>query len=225
MAESTFNPDLVMSAAEEAALVVTEVNLLVDDLPKGMLHHVRASNEHQVAKNHCIATDASPSPGSSSAAPVSSRSDPMQPTHPPSYPTVSGDASLPASMAPAYARPFVAARSDASPTPLALAAPSPEASASNPHRPCATVAVPMIFPIRHRVVATILLPRDGVEAHLAEIFAEISALLCSFCFTSGIVPAFEATVGEPLRLSRRVYPRMLFSWPLQADAMAFVPSS
>ncbi|CAI5979579.1 unnamed protein product [Closterium sp. NIES-65] len=40
-------------------------------------------------------------------------------------------------------------------------------------------------------------------------------------FETGITPPFEHTVGDPLRMARRVYGRLQFSWPSQADATAF----
>ncbi|CAI5986297.1 unnamed protein product [Closterium sp. NIES-64] len=46
-------------------------------------------------------------------------------------------------------------------------------------------------------------------------------MLCGFMFETGITPPFEHTVGDPLRMARRVYGRLQFSWPSQADATAF----
>ncbi|CAI5959364.1 unnamed protein product [Closterium sp. NIES-65] len=40
-------------------------------------------------------------------------------------------------------------------------------------------------------------------------------------FDSGIIPPFEHTVGESLRVARCVYGRLLFSWPSREDAAAF----
>ncbi|CAI5956855.1 unnamed protein product [Closterium sp. NIES-65] len=79
----------------------------------------------------------------------------------------------------------------------------------------------LLFPLRRRVVVTVLLPKAGLESYRSEILAGINAQLCGFMFASGIIPFVEQTVGDPYRVARRVYGRLLFSWPSQEDAAAF----
>ncbi|CAI5506320.1 unnamed protein product [Closterium sp. Naga37s-1] len=148
MAEQIYNSDLTMSAAEEEALIASGEDLLVDDLPEGLIDHLADSAELPVAKKPCFDAGASLSPSSPST-------------------------NITASPESAQAH---QARSPAPPE---------------------------------------------LEAHRTAIFASINAMLCGFMFETGTVPPFEQTVGDPLRMARRVYGRLQFSWPSQADATAF----
>ncbi|CAI7741524.1 unnamed protein product, partial [Closterium sp. NIES-54] len=102
-----------------------------------------------------------------------------------------------------------------------FASPALAGSPRNLRRARTTAATTMLLPLRRRVVVTLLLPEAGLESHRTEIRAGINALLCGFMFDSGVIPPFEQTVGEPLRVARRAYDRLLFSWSSQEDAAAF----
>ncbi|CAI6012179.1 unnamed protein product [Closterium sp. NIES-65] len=106
--------------------------------------------------------------------------------------------------------------------PISLfASPNPGAPPRNLRRARTDAAPLLLFPLRRRVVVTVLLPKAGLESHQSEILAGINAQLCGFMFASGIIPSVEQTVGDPYRVARRVYGRLLFFWPSQEDAAAF----
>ncbi|CAI5478339.1 unnamed protein product [Closterium sp. Yama58-4] len=239
MAEQTYNSDQTMSAAEEEALVASGEDLLVDDLPEGLIDHLADSAELPVAKKPCFDAGASHSPSSPStnitASPESAQAhqtrlpvasaaaaSSVQPSGPPPSQTATANApSAPAGRAAAYAS--VASGSNPS---LGLpaspfASPLPGTPPRNLRRARLTAVSPLLLPQRRRVVVSLLLPEAELEAHRTAIFAGINAMLCGFMFEAGTIPPFEQTVSDPLRMARRVYGRLQFSWPSQADATAF----
>ncbi|CAI5972885.1 unnamed protein product [Closterium sp. NIES-64] len=120
---------------------------------------------------------------------------------------------------------YAAVASSANPV-LALpaslfASPVPGGSPRKLRRTRTLATTPMLLPLRRRVVVTLLLPEAGLESHRMEILARINLQLCGFMFDSGVIPPFEHTVGEPLRVARRVYGRLLFSSSSQEDVAAF----
>ncbi|CAI6011732.1 unnamed protein product [Closterium sp. NIES-65] len=236
MAEQIYNSDQTMSAAEEEALVASGEDLAVDDLPEGMFHHLADPADLPAAKKPCMVPDASPAPNpspstSSGSAPALSALSPAPLTVAAlTAPSLGLAPSLAATAAPPNGQPtratayaFVASGSNLAPTlPASLfASPTPGGAPRNLRRARTNAAAPMLFPLRRRAVINVLLPEAGLEPHRSEIFAGINAQLCGFMFSSGIIPSFEQTVGDPYRVARRVYGRLLFSWPSQEDAAAF----
>ncbi|CAI7854811.1 unnamed protein product [Closterium sp. NIES-53] len=200
MAEQTFNPDLTMTAAKEEALAESGEDFLVEDLPEGLIDDLPARSPMLPAAN----APASPPRGS--------------------MPILA--ATAPAPTAPALrAAAYEAVASGANTAPALpaslFASPALAGSPRNLRRARTTAATTMLLPLRRRVVVTLLLPEAGLESHRTEIRAGINALLCGFMFDSGVIPPFEQTVGEPLRVARRAYDRLLFSWSSQEDAAAF----
>ncbi|CAI5964408.1 unnamed protein product [Closterium sp. NIES-65] len=237
MAEQIYNSDQTMSAAEEEALVASGEDLLVDDLPEGLIDHLADSAELPVAKKPCFDAGAShsPSPPSTnvttspksaqayqarSPAPPTAAASSAPPSGPsPSLTAIASAPNVPAGHAAAYAS--VASGSNPSlglPTHrLALPGYPPPPPPPNLRRARLIVVSPLLLPQRRRVVMSLLLPEAELEAHRTAIFAGINATLCGFMFEAGTIPPFEQTVGDPLR----VYGRLQFSWPSQADATAF----
>ncbi|CAI5499056.1 unnamed protein product [Closterium sp. Naga37s-1] len=162
-----------MSAAEEENIAESGDDLLVDDLPEGLLDDLASSPDHPAAKKPCM------DPG---AGPASFNS-----------PSTSSDSAL--------AQP--------APSPVLLAAAAAPTLTQQGHAPslAATAAAPNAPAV--------------LESHRTEILAGINAQLCGFMFDSGIIPPFEHTVGDSLRVARHVYGRLLFSWPSQEDASVF----
>ncbi|CAI5999974.1 unnamed protein product [Closterium sp. NIES-64] len=204
MAEQIYNSDQTMSAAEEEALVASGEDLLVDDLPEGLIDHLADSAE-------LPARSPAPPTAAASSAPPSGPS--------PSLTAIASAPNVPAGHAAAYAS--VASGSNPSlglPTHrLALPGYPPPPPPPNLRRARLIVVSPLLLPQRRRVVMSLLLPEAELEAHRTAIFAGINATLCGFMFEAGTIPPFEQTVGDPLR----VYGRLQFSWPSQADATAF----
>ncbi|CAI5980358.1 unnamed protein product [Closterium sp. NIES-64] len=236
MAEQIYNSDQTMSTAEEEALIASGEDLAVDDLPEGMFHHLADPADLPAAKKPCMVPDASPTPNPSPS--TSSGSAPALSALSPAplaaaaliAPSLGLAPSLAATAAPPNGQPtratayaFVASGSNLAPTlPASLfASPTPGGAPRNLRRARTDAAAPMLFPLRRRAVINVLLPEAGLEPHRSEIFAGINAQLCGFMFSSGIIPSFEQTVGDPYRMARRVYGRLLFSWPSQEDAAAF----
>ncbi|CAI5494238.1 unnamed protein product [Closterium sp. Naga37s-1] len=60
MSEQVFNPDLTMSAAEEETLAESGDDLLVDDLPEGLIYDRVSSPDHPAAKKPCMDSGAGP---------------------------------------------------------------------------------------------------------------------------------------------------------------------
>ncbi|CAI5999411.1 unnamed protein product [Closterium sp. NIES-64] len=234
---NTYHSDMTMSLAEEEALGTSGEDLAVDSLPEGMFHQLAKPTDlpryeetvhgarlqprpqpfplhlHRVGpRGACLLPHAPRSRRSHSApdrpgvsAGLSCCSSPQLLGHPRnSYASVDAGSTL----APAL--------------PISLfASPNPGAPPRNLRRARTDAAPSLLFPLRRRVVVTVLLPKAGLESYRSEILAGINAQLCGFMFASGIIPSVEQTVGDPYRVARRVYGRLLFSWPSQEDAAAF----
>ncbi|CAI5499261.1 unnamed protein product [Closterium sp. Naga37s-1] len=236
ISKQAFNTDLTMTAAEEEAFAESGEDLLVEDLPEGLIDEITCSPDHPAAKKTCTDAGAghtsinSPATSSDSALPQPPRS-PMPraaaaPASPSRGPTPTLAATAAAPNAPAlHAAAYASVAAGVNPAPALpaslFASPTPGGSPRNLRRARTATATPMLLPLRRRVVATLLLPEAGLESHRTEILAGINAQLCGFMFDSGTIPPFEHTVGEPLRVGRRVYGRLLFSWPSQEDAAVF----
>ncbi|CAI7911147.1 unnamed protein product [Closterium sp. NIES-54] len=236
MAAQIYNPDHTMFAAKEEALGASGDDLAVDDLPEGMFHHLADPADLPAAKKMRMVPDASPAPNPSPA--TSSGSVPALPAHSPVPLTVAAlsaplfglapsvvatvaSPNSPVTRATTYAS--VASCSNLAPALHALlfALPTPGGAPRNLRRMRTDVVVPLPFPMCRRMVVNVLLLKAGLESHRSEIFAGINAQVCGFMFSSGIIPSFEQTIGDPYRVARRVYGRLLFSWLSQDDAAAF----
>ncbi|CAI5503453.1 unnamed protein product [Closterium sp. Naga37s-1] len=226
-----------MSAAEEENIAESGDDLLVDDLPEGLLDDLASSPDHPAAKKPCM--DPGAGPASFNSPSTSSDSALAQPApspvllaaaaaptltqqgHAPSLAATAAAPNAPVLRAAAYAT----AASGANPAPALpaslFASSAPGGPPRNLRRARTSAATPMLLPLRRRVVVTLLLPEAVLESHRTEILAEINAQLCGFMFDSGIIPPFEHTVGDSLRVARHVYGRLLFSWPSQEDAAVF----
>ncbi|CAI5465162.1 unnamed protein product [Closterium sp. Yama58-4] len=226
-----------MSAAEEETIAETGDDLLVDDLPEGLIDDLASSPDHPAAKKPCM--DPGAGPASFNSPSTSSDSALAQPAPSPvllaaaAAPTATQQGPAP-SLAATAAAPngpvlraaaYATVASGANPAPALpaslFASPVPGGPPRNLRRARTSAATPMLLPLRRRVVVTILLPEAILESHRTEILAGINAQLCGFMFDSGIIPPFEHTVGESLRVARHVYGRLLFSWPSQEDAAVF----
>ncbi|CAI5514716.1 unnamed protein product [Closterium sp. Naga37s-1] len=236
MSKQAFNTDLTMTAAEEEAFAESGEDLLVEDLPEGLIDELTCSPDHPAAKKPCTDAGAghtsinSPATSSDSALAQPPRS-PMPlaaaaPASPSRGPTPTLAATAAAPNAPAlHAAAYASVAAGVNPAPALpaslFASPAPGGSPRNLRRARTATATPMLLPLRRRVVVTLLLPEAGLESHRTEILAGINAQLCGFMFDSGTIPPFDHTVGEPLRVGRRVYGRLRFSWPSQEDASVF----
>ncbi|CAI5505486.1 unnamed protein product [Closterium sp. Naga37s-1] len=226
-----------MSAAEEENIAESGDDLLDDDLPEGLLDDLASSPDHPAAKKPCMDPGAGPasfnSPSTSSdSALVQPAPSPVllaaaatptltQQGHAPSLAATAAAPNAPVLRAAAYAT----AASGANPAPALpaslFASSAPGGPPRNLRRARTSAATPMLLPLCRRVVVTLLLPEAVLESHRTEILAGINAQLCGFMFDSGIIPPFEHTVGDSLRVARHVYGRLLFSWPSQEDAAVF----
>ncbi|CAI5469343.1 unnamed protein product [Closterium sp. Yama58-4] len=102
-----------------------------------------------------------------------------------------------------------------------LVGPGKQAPPRPLRRPRLVQAGPALLPRRRRVVDSLLLPEAGAEAIRADILLRLGAMLKGHMFASGTIPSYDATSGEPLRVPRRSYARLLFSWPSADDAVSF----
>ncbi|CAI5479235.1 unnamed protein product [Closterium sp. Yama58-4] len=105
--------------------------------------------------------------------------------------------------------------------PLPRVAPTATAPPRALRRPRLAQAGPALLPRRRRVVVTLLLPEAGADANRADILLRLGAMLKGHMFSSGTIPSYDATSGEVLRVPRRSYARLLFSWPSADDAVSF----
>ncbi|CAI5502455.1 unnamed protein product [Closterium sp. Naga37s-1] len=211
-----------MSAAEEENIAESGDDLLVDDLPEGLLDDLASSPDHPAAKKPCM--DPGAGPASFNSPSTSSDSALAQPApspvllaaaaaltltqqgHAPSLAATAAAPNAPVLRAAAYAT----AASGANPAPALpaslFASSAPGGPPRNLRRARTSAATPMLLPLRRRVVVTLLLPEAVLESHRTEILAGINAQLCGFMFDSGIIPPFEHTVGDSLRVARHVLP-------------------
>ncbi|CAI5460317.1 unnamed protein product [Closterium sp. Yama58-4] len=90
----------------------------------------------------------------------------------------------------------------------------------NLRRQRAAILIP-VMPPRRLAVVEILFPEAGAEAIRADLITRISRHLQPFHFRNNVVPEFQPSVGEVLRIPRRAYARLCFSWPSQDDADDF----
>ncbi|CAI5481205.1 unnamed protein product [Closterium sp. Yama58-4] len=65
------------------------------------------------------------------------------------------------------------------------------------------------------------MPETGADAIRADLIARITAMLKPHFFRRGSVPEFEVATGEALRVPRRSYARLCFSWPTEEEAEDF----
>ncbi|CAI5477256.1 unnamed protein product [Closterium sp. Yama58-4] len=133
--------------------------------------------------------------------------------------------SVPAAPSPEPATASPSAPPPTQPVPVTGAAPVPGADQPPPPRPLRrprlAVAGSATLPRLRRAVVTLLLPEAGADANRADISVRLSALLRGHMFPNGTIPPYEATPGEALRVPRRSYAWLLFSWPSADDAAAF----
>ncbi|CAI5980366.1 unnamed protein product [Closterium sp. NIES-64] len=197
-----------MSAAEEETLAESGENLLVHDLPKGLIHDLASSPDHPAAKKPCMDSGACPSNFNSPS--TSSDSALAQPARSPVLPAAAAAAAPASSLTATAAAPnasalraaaYAAVASGANPPPALpaslFASPTPGGSPRNLRCTRTAVATPVLLPRRRRMIVTLLLPEAGLESHHTEILAGINAQLCGFMFDSGVIPPFEHTSANP----------------------------
>ncbi|CAI5989067.1 unnamed protein product [Closterium sp. NIES-64] len=192
-----------MSPAKEEALGASGKDLAVDDLPKGMFHHLAEPADLPAAKKPCMDPGSRNAPNSSPS--ISSGSAPAMPAYSP---------------APLAAAALTAPPIGLAPTQAATAAAAPNTSATRATAYASVGSASILAPALPASLFTSPTP-SGLESHRSEILAGVNAQLCGFMFASGIIHSVEQTVGDPYRMARRVYGRLLFSWPTQEDAAAF----
>ncbi|CAI5985471.1 unnamed protein product [Closterium sp. NIES-64] len=78
-----------------------------------------------------------------------------------------------------------------------------------------------VMPRRRLAVVTLLMPETGADPIRADLIARITAMPKPHFFRRGSVPEFEVATGEPLRVPRRAYARLCFSWPTEEEAEDF----
>ncbi|CAI5530434.1 unnamed protein product [Closterium sp. Naga37s-1] len=79
----------------------------------------------------------------------------------------------------------------------------------------------LVMPRWRLAVVDILFPEAGAEAIRANLITRISRHLQPFHFRNNAIPEFQPSVGEVLRIPRRAYARLHFSWPSQDNADDF----
>ncbi|CAI5459665.1 unnamed protein product [Closterium sp. Yama58-4] len=78
-----------------------------------------------------------------------------------------------------------------------------------------------VMPRRRLAVVSLLKPETCVDAIRADLIARITAMLRRHFFRCGSVPEFEVATGKGLRVPRRSYARLCFSWPTEEEAEDF----
>ncbi|CAI5966875.1 unnamed protein product [Closterium sp. NIES-64] len=78
-----------------------------------------------------------------------------------------------------------------------------------------------VMPHHRLAVVSLLMPEAGADAIRADLIARITAMLKPHFFRRGSVPEFEVATGEALRVPRRAYARLCFSWPTEEEADDF----
>ncbi|CAI5521730.1 unnamed protein product [Closterium sp. Naga37s-1] len=78
-----------------------------------------------------------------------------------------------------------------------------------------------VMPRRRLAVVSLLMPEAGADAIRADLIARITAMLKPHFFRRGSVPEFEVATGKALRVPRRAYARLCFSWPTEEEAEDF----
>ncbi|CAI5477630.1 unnamed protein product [Closterium sp. Yama58-4] len=152
-----------MSAAEEETLADSGDDLLVDDLPEGLIDDLASSPDHPAAKKPCIDSDAGPasfnSPSTSDSALAQPARSPVllaaaaAPTSPLQSPAPSLAATAAAPNAPVLrAAAYATVASGANPAPALpaslFASSAPGGSPRNLHRARTPAATPMLLPLR-----------------------------------------------------------------------------
>ncbi|CAI5466695.1 unnamed protein product [Closterium sp. Yama58-4] len=229
-----------MTLADDELLLVAD-ELQLDDLPNVSLPADPPTDDAPAPKKLCTQGDASDNvPAPSPSAPlVPNNSGQLPNAHAlPAAPlatTVAPPPSAAPPIPPAFAAPSAApapSRSMADPPRQrapAVASDAPEDQADhadtlaisrNLRRQRAAISIP-VMPRRRLAVVEILFPEAGAEGIRADLITRISKHLQPFHFRNNAIPEFQPSVGEVLRIPRRAYARLCFSWPSQDDAEDF----
>ncbi|CAI5941291.1 unnamed protein product [Closterium sp. NIES-65] len=199
---------MTMSPAKEEALGASGKDLAVDDLPKGMFHHLAEPADLPAAKKPCMDPGSRNAPNSSPS--ISSGSAPAMPAYSP---------------APLAAAALTAPPIGLAPTQAATAAAAPNTSATRATAYASVGSASILAPALPASLFTSPTPcapppQSAARAHgghLPDAFPPTSPH-----GSHRPPPGSRAgTVGDPYRMARRVYGRLLFSWPTQEDAAAF----
>ncbi|CAI5989391.1 unnamed protein product [Closterium sp. NIES-65] len=221
MAPPTHNPDDEMSLVDEDLQLDGE-ELHLDELPAITLAPSPAADETPAAKKVCVGAPPS-APGPSAPA----NNVPVVFAPAPTGAASGSPAGVRFSAIAAPSTPSVLNRPPSPTTPLASAsqgagivltahAPAP-APTRNLRRPRPGPVMP-----HHRLaVVSLLMPEAGADAIRADLIARITAMLKPHFFRRGSVPEFEVATGEALRVPRRAYARLCFSWPTEEEADDF----
>ncbi|CAI5522801.1 unnamed protein product [Closterium sp. Naga37s-1] len=197
MAALRHNPDDEMTLADDELQLVAE-ELQLEDLPDGSLPADPPTDGAPASKKLCTEGDVSdvvPGP-SSSALPIPNTSTPLPNANAlPTAPLATAQAVSPHSKAPLIPPAYAASS----------AAPVASPSAADPPRQLAPAAA----------------GGAGAEAIRADLITRISKHLQPFHFRNNVIPKFQPSVGGVLRIPRRAYTRLCFSWPSQDDADDF----
>ncbi|CAI5935853.1 unnamed protein product [Closterium sp. NIES-65] len=197
-----------MSRAKEEALGASGKDLAVDDLPKGMFHHLADPADLPAAKKPCMDPGSRNAPNSSPS--TSSGSAPAMPAYSP---------------APLAAAALTAPPIGLAPTQAATAAAAPNTSATRATAYASVGSASILAPALPASLFTS--PTPGAPPPQSAARAHGGRLPDAFPPTSPHgshrpPPGSRAgTVGDPYRMARRVYGCLLFSWPSQEDAAAF----
>ncbi|CAI5466455.1 unnamed protein product [Closterium sp. Yama58-4] len=205
------NPDDDMSlVGEDLRLDGEDLNL--EELPNVNLPDLPTSDDPPAAKKACFEGPSAPgSSASPSGIPMPAASDYAAPHPSPSAAPTPLPAS--ASAAPTAGAPLGAVNLHTPPPPNA-------ATLRNLRRP-RPGGPGLVMPRRRLAVVTLLMPEAGAETIRADLIARISAMLKPHFFRCGSVPEFEAATGDLLRVPRRSYARLSFTWPSEENAEDF----
>ncbi|CAI5459007.1 unnamed protein product [Closterium sp. Yama58-4] len=221
MATQIHNPDDEMALVDEDLQLDGE-ELHLDELPVIPLAHPPTADAPPAAKKVCVEA---PPPAPVPSAPSRSVMSAFAPSLTGSASGAPLGASSPALAAPAPPLALHRSASPISPRPgaalgagVALAAHAPSPA---PSRTLRRPRPGPVMPRRRLAVVTLLLPETGVDAIRADLIARITAMLKPHFFRRGSVPEFEVATSEPLRVPRRAYAKLCFSWLTEEEAEDF----
>ncbi|CAI5969391.1 unnamed protein product [Closterium sp. NIES-64] len=221
MAAQIPNPDDKMTLVDEE-LQLNGKELHLDELPAIPLASPPAADEPPAAKKVCVAAPPPvPAPSALSIGVMAA----LAPLPPCNALGASPGAPSPVTAASA---PSPALRRAANPTSPRLstalgagAVPLTHAPTPAPSRILRRPRPGPVMPRRRLAVVTLLMPETCADAIRADLIAHITAMLKPHFFRRGSVPEFEVATGEPLRVPRRAYARLCFSWPTEEEAEDF----
>ncbi|CAI5963407.1 unnamed protein product [Closterium sp. NIES-65] len=206
------NPDDDMTLVDEDLHLDGE-DLHLEELPNVNLPELPTSDNAPATKKACFEGPSS-MPGSlasSSGIPTPAASDYAAPhPGPSSAPTPLSASAL---AAPTAGVPLGAVN-------LHTAPPSDAAPLRNLRRP-RPGASGLMMPRCRLAVVTLLMTEAGAETIRADLIARISSMLKPHFFRCGSILEFEAATGDLLRVPRRSYAQLSFTWPSEENAENF----